>query len=341
MPSLNAMSIDDANLGWLYYKMYYAGVDFTKDTKDENNRKWMEKINAAITGMKFEAYSNPKLIDVRPGILIGLKTQYPGLITGTGYSHETGRLGETKMGFFFDHITGLPRIPGHSVKGRLRSHFPQWHTETNHQQQKQELILHILGEYCKIDPKKEFDRYIQSLGIRNKIAYSDKLFIQVVESIIFDGVAPAISEQNEWLQKNGHLSYKPLPIYERDIFLDAELSGTDKNSKILGMDTITPHENPLKNPIPIFFIKVLPDVSWQFQFNLKNNILSYIEKYILLLNLLIQSGIGSKTNTGYGQLYCNVVIDQDLIMNIVLTPPASVKQRPLLQVGRRLPNTNR
>ena len=52
-----------------------------------------------------------------------LTTTYPGLVLGTGYSHETGTEGELKLGFYFDWTTGLPIIPGSSVKGVLRSTF--------------------------------------------------------------------------------------------------------------------------------------------------------------------------------------------------------------------------
>ena len=54
-----------------------------------------------------------------------LTTTYPGLVLGTGYSHETGTEGEFKLGFYFDWTTGLPVIPGSSVKGILRAAGPR------------------------------------------------------------------------------------------------------------------------------------------------------------------------------------------------------------------------
>lgn len=53
-----------------------------------------------------------------------MKTIYPGLIMGTGVTHETGLKGEMKLGLSFDYTTGLPYIPGSSIKGILRSVFP-------------------------------------------------------------------------------------------------------------------------------------------------------------------------------------------------------------------------
>ena len=41
-----------------------------------------------------------------------LSTIYPGLLTGSGMVHETNNQGELKLGFFFDHTSGLPMLPG-------------------------------------------------------------------------------------------------------------------------------------------------------------------------------------------------------------------------------------
>jgi CRISPR-associated protein Cmr6 len=60
-----------------------------------------------------------------------LKTMYPGLLVGIGNIHEAG-IGvggqekdgaEIKLGFTLDYVTGLPVIPGSTVKGVLHSIF--------------------------------------------------------------------------------------------------------------------------------------------------------------------------------------------------------------------------
>ena len=53
-----------------------------------------------------------------------LCTQYPGLIIGTGNEHSLKMDGAIKCGFSFDYTTGLPYIPGSSLKGALRACFP-------------------------------------------------------------------------------------------------------------------------------------------------------------------------------------------------------------------------
>lgn len=55
---------------------------------------------------------------------IKLQTTYPGLLVGVGYNHQVSNTEAINAGFSFDHTTGLPLLPGSSVKGVLRSAFP-------------------------------------------------------------------------------------------------------------------------------------------------------------------------------------------------------------------------
>lgn len=97
-------------------------------------------------------------------------------------------------------------------------------------------------------------------------------------------------------------------IYERDIFFDAVLVKTDKKGRILSSDSITPHgSNPLKNPIPITFLKISPGCTLEFRFKLVDTkigelVLKKEDKIKLFQEILTTVGIGAKTNVGYGQL---------------------------------------
>lgn len=103
-------------------------------------------------------------------------------------------------------------------------------------------------------------------------------------------------------------------IYQRDIFLDAVIVQADKKGRgrILCADSITPHgDNPLKNPVPITFLKIAPGCKLEFRFKLvtteiikegKTLILSGDEKLKIFKEILTTVGIGAKTNVGYGQL---------------------------------------
>ena len=87
-----------------------------------------------------------------------------------------------------------------------------------------------------------------------------------------------------------------------DIFHDAQIIKTDANNKILGDDYLCPHgEDPLKNPIPLRFIKVLPNVTFRFDFELSEGIISKDTKIKLFENILVDLGLGAKTNVGYGK----------------------------------------
>ena len=72
-------------------------------------------------------------------------------------------------------------------------------------------------------------------------------------------------------------------------------------------DFITPHETPFKDPTPIEFLKVLPNVEFTFFFKVvpisfKGKIITTSEILNLYKQILLDTGIGAKTNVGYGQL---------------------------------------
>lgn len=116
------MNIANANTHWLFYKHYYEEIDFLKDSKNTENETHFKNCNAAITTKA--ALPQDNIWDGMDNIAsFPLTTQYPGLVSGVGITHETGRLGELKLGFHFDYTTGMPVLPGSSVKGVLRSPF--------------------------------------------------------------------------------------------------------------------------------------------------------------------------------------------------------------------------
>jgi CRISPR-associated protein Cmr6 len=228
---------------------------------------------------------------------IKLQTTYPGLCTGVGMEHEATITGELKLGFYFDYTTGVPVIPGSTIKGVLRSAFPQWE---NHEKTSKEI------KYAKCS-------YIYEIIKSNNIQWDDldekskevqRKRITDIEKEIFDGI----------------IGNKNLSIYDRDIFLDAYISKGTSNkpapNRILGMDAITPHikegmsysKSMLKNPTPIPFLKVLPGVEFTFEFILhdhtepnNHHLLKKDDKEKLFKQILLDFGIGAKTNVGYGQ----------------------------------------
>ena len=89
-----------------------------------------------------------------------------------------------------------------------------------------------------------------------------------------------------------------------DVFFDAVIYRGTPENRIIAFDYITPHRKKTKSPIPIQFIKILPDVVFEFRFKFNNNshMISNEHKHKLFQILLELFGVGAKTNTGYGRL---------------------------------------
>lgn len=235
--------MSDANLGWLFYKkMYEKGDD---DGHIKSTMDTLLKVNA---------------IDdtINVSHCFTLKTIYPGLLVGSGYPHGLSVESDAKIGFYFDHTTGLPNVPGSSIKGVLRALFG-CNKKDAYPETKQQMIKELLN--------------------------NDKLDVEALAAEIFDGVD---SQTN-----------KPLSIYKRDRFLEARV--IKSMGKLLADDYITPHNDPIKNPIPIRFIKVQSGVEYEFSFILSDGIITADKKLKLFFQLLQFHGVGAKTNVGYGQ----------------------------------------
>ena len=206
-----------SNLSFFYYKdtAYGKGIENFQLTQNYN-----ELFNIANT-LSFE-----------------LTTTYPGLLVGSGYNHPKLKDNDEdyQLGFFFDHTTGLPLIPGSSVKGLIRSIFPS----------KGDTYYKEKIEYLKEEYHYTFDE--------NSI------------KDIFDNNADTI-------------------------FYDAYIVKTGNNdNKILGNDFITSHFSNEKNgefkePNPVKFLKILPEVTFKFQFKCSKNELIFFRKLTLIIFL--------------------------------------------------------
>lgn len=86
-----------------------------------------------------------------------------------------------------------------------------------------------------------------------------------------------------------------------DVFFDAFIAKSGKENKILGDDFITPHKEATKNPIPLRFLKVIPEVSFIFYFELKDGLITKEQKIELFKSIILDFGLGAKTNVGYGK----------------------------------------
>lgn len=232
-----------SNLGWLFYKDYFNGVDYFNLDSENNQNIIKAKIEQLLDISKQIAILEP--IAIPNSLRFEATTTYPGLLLGSGYLHELPDVkSQAILGFYFDYTTGLPVIPGSSIKGVLRSAFK--HPE-----------------------------YIKEILNRD-------VNVKELEEEIFG-------------QDNGSNDTKK----GKDIFFDAQIRA--KGSSLLSDDYITPHKSPLKNPTPLRFIKVSPNVTFLFQFELQDGIVNKDEKIKLFKVILEDLGLGAKTNVGYGK----------------------------------------
>jgi CRISPR-associated protein Cmr6 len=299
------------NLKHQFYRAYYKGIDLRKFEEKEDQKK-IEKRNEP----KFKEINESLFKTVKIGdhpfnkVLknqwgdqfrtLKLKTTYPGLFLGSGYNHETGNVGEFKLGLHFDHTTGLPTVPGHSVKGVIRSAFPGY----NFNRQK-ETFEPSPG---KVEQEAR-TQYIASLlgkvwpDVENEERRALRKLVHQLELTLFERVDVEVTQKYE-----GRVHYLPSPKWT--VFFDAHLSSPEKQEsvQVLGPDAITPHgDDPLRNPIPRPFVKVLPEIPILFAFRIPKIQIAdetFTEEQMLALftEILLSLGIGAKTNVGYGRL---------------------------------------
>lgn len=208
--------------------------------------------------------------------VVNMKVQAPGLLIGSGLAHGLpGSEEDVKTGLQFDYTSGLPVIPGSSVKGVIRSAFPT------------------------IKEDKEQSNEADA----EKFNYIKSLIADIPE------FRSLVLEDNDILELGNQM------FNHGDIFADALLVGYGTRMKqhgpvkqVLTEDYITPHTGgPLAQPIPIKIVKVAPGVTFAFCFKFNATKIGDKEvtaemKESLCTAILQDLGIGAKTNVGYGVL---------------------------------------
>jgi CRISPR-associated protein Cmr6 len=266
------------NLGYFYYKGIYknlsdedlldliSGDDEAIKRVNENKKSefqgHLKKLNSSIEikndleNLHLEGYELIEFI---------LTTKEPGLLIGTGYHHEIPKLKEQFInGFEFDYTTGLPIIPGSSIKGAIRDVFPLSESELKERVAKlddddEKFIFIELNEGRKEELKKFLNKSLNEekiLKLRNEIF------------------------------ENG------------DIFLDAELIDSED---IFKEEFFTPHKSKFENPVPLKFLVIRGGVRFKFRFLVKNGILNAKDKKELFKKIIIANGLGAKTNLNFGR----------------------------------------
>lgn len=132
--------------------------------------------------------------------------------------------------------------------------------------------------------------------------------LPTIQGSSIKGVLRSAFQHSQYIQEllnDAEISIKDLEkeIFDNgDIFFDAPVIKADNFNKILGDDFLTSHgDNPLQNPKPLRFIKVLPEVTFRFDFNLSDGLITKEQKTKLFESILKDLGLGAKTNVGYGK----------------------------------------
>lgn len=208
--------------------------------------------------------------------VVNMRVQAPGLLIGSGLAHGLpGSEEDVKTGLQFDYTSGLPVIPGSSVKGVIRSAFPT------------------------IKEDKEQSNEADA----EKLNYIRSLIADIPE------FSSLVLEDNDILELGNQM------FNHGDIFADALLVGYGTRMKqhgpvkqVLAEDYITPHTGgPLAQPIPIKIVKVASGVTFAFCFKFNETkigakVVSASMKKALCAEILQELGVGAKTNVGYGVL---------------------------------------
>lgn len=307
-----------ANLGYCFYREYYQDYFISKPYEkrnDESEKDFEVRQKEYFQGKNNRLFNASKEIvksefeELNFNTELRLFTTYPGLLVGSGYSFGTGvkEGNELKLGFYFDHTTGMPLIPGSSVKGLLRSAFPNFtklEVECNFNEDARDqngnpifVDTQKRSLYTDLKLKKVkslFTWWIVKQEVKKEELKSNELkWLYDLEQAIFESI---------------DIDGKPLPVYKRDIFFDSYIiSSQHSDKRVLGTDFISPHINrqhpelsPFTNPIPVMFLKILPKVEFRFCFDLKDHGISSQEKKFLFKRIIEIIGAGAKSNVGYG-----------------------------------------
>lgn len=274
------------NLGFHYMKSRLQKFYLDKEYKEEKLCFEVIKIDKNNKQKNLEDLIN---IDK-----IYFSVNYPGLLIGTGTTIEYTPFNKEKKdnnfktGISFDYTTGLPYIPGSGIKGVIRDFFPQKIEGKNYSEK----------EKLKYQEQNEAKMELINQILKSNYSFEE---IEKIKESIFDG---RDFREKENLEKENFL-----PIFKRDKFIEGRILVQD-GKQILDKDYITPHKKILENPVPIQILKIVPETEIEILFQLNETkifksegndiIITKEQKKNLFTEILFLTGLGAKTNVGYG-----------------------------------------
>ena len=164
------------NFSYYFYVDYFKDINY-ENLKEKSNEKVLKKKSNDL--LKFKITSNPMKIG---NSCLDLKLLPPGLLVGVGYPHEiNGIKGGFKFGLSLDYTTGIPYIPGSSIKGVIKDFFGGEKPEKDkYIKSKKEWIKSIIGEFDFDELRRELfekDIFFDAFIIANNEEIFDEDFI--------------------------------------------------------------------------------------------------------------------------------------------------------------------
>ena len=269
------------NYGKQYYQDYFDTLELSATGQLVNTEKFRggaKLLEARDIVEADQLASQIKKLE-RGGLVykaFELKTTYPGLLCGIGYHHEVNKPQNEEagpffqLGMYFDYSSGMPIIPGSSIKGALRAAVEEWEFLADDEAQS-------LIRERKASLLEEFENHEEL-----KKAFVNEVFRGIV------------------YQRDENEKEKERSIYERDICFDA-IPVASKGS-LFGEDYITHHPSAFDNPNPVRFLRIEPEVTYRFRFLLYDGgLFPATLKEELFKKIITMFGLGAKTNVGYGR----------------------------------------
>ena len=141
-----------------------------------------------------------------------------------------------------------------------------------------------------------------------------ELINQILESNYtledIERIGESIFEGRDFEKKENFEKEKYLPIFKRDKFIEGRIIVNKGKQIILDKDYITPHKKILENPVPIKILKIVPRTEIEILLQLTDTKISVPEKNDIVITkeqkkklfteILFLTGLGAKTNVGYG-----------------------------------------
>ena len=263
-----------SNMSLYFGENYYQDLILSSTAKEkdkDNKAKIVVQRNKMIRDTVFCC---PDKAAVFPGERnFSLWTTYPGLMAGIGYYHDAGLNGNISAGFSFDYVTGLPYLPGSSVKGVLRAAFSH-----------PDYIRELIGDDTADISAMEFAIFGERQKQREQAPPDGKV-------IFLDAFPAGSCDRTEVPDEKGKWRYQ---------LLELDNITPHHQDKTMGL---------LTEPNPLTFLKVRPGVEFFFRFLMPDVIpfgnggsLSADVVSDLFQQILLDLGAGAKTNVGFGSV---------------------------------------